>query len=416
MRILYISQYFPPEVNAPAQRVFDFAKAWTDAGHEVVVLTGFPNHPAGKIFDGYKLRLLQRENIDGVDVVRAYLYPAPNEGKLRRCANYVSFMVSAATLGCAAVGKVDVVIASSPQLLVGVAGYWISRVKRVPFVLSVRDVWPEALVAVDAKVSRRLYNLLDRVANFLYKRADKIITVTRGAQDVIRRHGVDQAKLELIPTGVHSDVIKPMDPPQDIRVRYGDGESVIVSYVGTHGMAQKLFAVLRAAQLLADEPRVQFVSVGDGADKENLVRMKNDLALENVHFVDQLPRQEALDYIAASDICLVPLRKAELFKETIPSKLYEIMACGRPIILGVDGEARKLLETASAGIYVEPEEPQALADAIRKLATDPGARARYGENGRRFVTENFDKGILAEQFLSLLCSLADAPKSPGSLA
>ena len=134
MRILYVSQYFPPEVNAPAQRVFDFAKAWKDAGHDVVVLTGFPNHPAGKLFAGYKLRLLQRENIDGIDVVRTYLYPAPNKGKLRRYLNYASFMASAAAVGCAAVGKVDVVIASSPQLLVGVAGYWISRVKRAPFV------------------------------------------------------------------------------------------------------------------------------------------------------------------------------------------------------------------------------------------------------------------------------------------
>ena len=408
MRILYVSQYFPPEVNAPAQRVSDFAKAWTDAGHEVVVLTGFPNHPTGKVYDGYRLRALQRERIGGVEVVRTYLYPAPNKGKLRRCLNYSSFMVSAATVGALAVGKVDVVIATCPQLLVGVAGYWIAKLKRAPFVLSVRDVWPEALVAVDANVSRKLYDLLSRIADFLYKRADKIVTVTRGAQDVIKRHGVPDDKLELIPTGIHSNAIKPMESSAEIRGKFGDGETVLVTYVGTHGMAQKLSTVLEAAKLLSKQPRVQFISVGDGAEKQDLLEMKDHLGLDNVHFIDQLPQHEALNYIAASDICLVPLRKAELFKETIPSKLYEIMACGKPVVLGVDGEARELLETASAGVFSEPEDPKALAAAVLKLADEPELRSRFGQNGRRFVVENYDKRTIADQYLALLSSLVNA--------
>lgn len=416
MRILYVSQYFPPEVNAPAQRVSDFAKAWADAGHEVVVLTGFPNHPAGKVYDGYTLRPLQRERIGGVEVVRTYLYPAPNKGKLRRSLNYASFMCSAATIGALAVGKVDIVIATCPPLLVGIAGYWIAKLKRAPFVLSVRDVWPEALMAVDARVSRKLYNLLSRMADFLYKRADKIVTVTRGAQDVIERHGVPGDKLELIPTGIHSNAIKPMQSSAEIRGKFGDGGTVLVTYVGTHGMAQKLSTVLEAAKLLSKQPGVQFISVGDGADKQDLLEMKDHLELGNVHFIDQLPQHEALNYIASSDICLVPLRKAELFKETIPSKLYEIMACGKPIVLGVDGEARELLEAASAGVFVEPEDPEALAAAVLRLAEDPELRSQFGQNGRRFVVENYDKRTIADHYLSVLSSLVNPNSDDGKNA
>ncbi len=374
-------------------------------------MTGFPNHPAGKVYDGYRLRALQRERIGGVEIVRTYLYPAPNKGKLRRSLNYASFMCSAATIGALAVGKVDIVIATCPQLLVGVAGYWIAKLKRAPFVLSVRDVWPEALMAVDAKVSRKLYRVLNGIADFLYKRADKIVTVTRGAQDVIKRHGVPDDKLELVPTGIHSNAIKPMESSAEIRGKFGDGETVLVTYVGTHGMAQKLSTVLDAAKLLSKQPRVQFVSVGDGAEKQDLVEMKDHLGLDNMHFVDQLPQHEALNYIASSDICLVPLRKAELFKETVPSKLYEIMACGKPVVLGVDGEARELLEAASAGVFVEPEDSEALAAAVLRLAEDAELRSRCGKNGRRFVVEHYDKRTIADQYLSLLSSLVN-PNSP----
>ncbi len=409
MRILYLSQYYPPEVNAPAQRVADFARAWRDAGHEVVVLTGFPNHPTGRIYDGYRLRLLRREPIDGVEVVRTYLYPAANKGTVRRCVNYASFMSSAATVGCIAVGKVDIVIASCPQLLVGVAGCLISSLKRVPFVLGVRDVWPEALAAVGVRLRKPAYSLLQHTARFLYKRADRIVTVTHGAQEVIKKHGVPEEKFELIPTGISIDSTRPMQPCGGLRSALGANDGVLVSYIGTHGMAQQLSTVLQAARKLSNEPQIRFVLLGDGAEKEDLVRMKRDLKLTNVHFHDQVPQTEALKYLCASDICLVPLRKAELFRETIPSKMYEIMACARPMVLGVDGEARRLLESASAGVFVEPENSAALADAIAALARDPESRSKYGENGRRFVSEHYDKRVLAERYLALLTSLVESP-------
>lgn len=405
MRILYLSQYFPPEVNAPAQRLLDFAKAWREAGHEVIVLTGFPNHPAGVVYDGYKLKPFQRETIDGVPVIRTYLYPAPNKGFLRRSLNYSSFMASAVLFGSPMIGKVDIVIASSPQLLVGVAGWFISAIKRAPFVLEIRDVWPEALLAVNANVSRRVYSILNRIADFLYKRADKIITVTTGAQEEIKKHGVDPGKLALIPSGIRTDVVKPMPPPPEIRNALGNGNNVIVSYIGTHGMAQKLSTVLEAAERLSDKPGIQFILIGDGAEKDDLLKMKQELGLGNVHFIDQVPQGEALRYIAASDICLVPLRKADLFTLTIPSKVYEIMACGRPMVLGVDGEARELVETTDAGVFVEPEDPKALAEAVVKLANDPDLRSTYGQNGRRFVVENCDKTSLSRQYLELLTTI-----------
>lgn len=410
MRILYVSQYFPPEVNAPAQRVMDFAKAWTEAGHEVIVVTGFPNHPAGVVYDGYKLRLRQREVIDGIEVLRTYLYPAANKGVARRCINYFSFMASAATFGASAAGNVDVVIASSPQLLVGVAGWAISAAKRAPFVLEVRDVWPEALAAVDAKVNPVFFKLLARIAKFLYKRAGRIVTVTEGARDIIRNHGVSGDKLVLIPSGIRTDLIKPMQPPVGIRERFGGPNSILVSYVGTHGMAQGLSTVLEAAHKLSGDTRIHFVLIGDGAEKEDLLKQKEHMGLGHVHFLDQMPQSEVLNYVAASDICLVPLRKADLFKQTIPSKVYELMACARPIVLGVDGEARELVETAESGVYVEPENSSALADAVVRLADNPQTRETYGANGRRFILENYDKNLLAKTYLDMLAKLTGSPR------
>lgn len=410
MRILYVSQYFPPEVNAPAQRVMDFAKAWTEAGHEVIVVTGFPNHPAGVVYDGYKLRLRQREIVDGIEVLRTYLYPAANKGVVRRCINYSSFMASAAAFGCRAAGKVDIVIASSPQLLVGVAGYAISAAKRVPFVLEVRDVWPEALTAVGAKVNPVIYRLLACMARFLYQRAARIITVTEGARDIIKGYRVSDEKLVLIPSGICTDLIKPMEPPIGLAERFGDQNSILVSYVGTHGMAQGLSTVLEAAHKVAGDTRIQFLLIGDGAEKDDLLKQKRDQSLGNVHFLDQMPQAEVMKYVAASDICLVPLRKADLFKQTIPSKVYELMACARPIVLGVDGEARELVETAQSGIFVEPEDSNALADAVMRLAKDPDARRIYGANGRKFIIENCDKRLHAKTYLDVLRELAGSPR------
>lgn len=404
MRILYISQYFPPEVNAPAQRVMDFAREWTRAGHKVTVITGFPNHPAGKVYDGYKLRLVQRETIDGVKVVRTYLYPTPNKGVLLRCINYSSFMASAVLAGGPVAGRADVVIASCPQLLVGVAGWIISKAKRAPFVLEVRDVWPEALRAVGINVNDVFYAALARLTKFLYARASRIVVVTEGARDTIAKHGVDRSKMLLIPSGVRLDPIASLEPEQ-IRRDFGDGDRVLVSYIGTHGLAQGLSSVLDAAGRLKHDQRIQFLFIGDGAEKEDLVRRKEALGLSNVCFLDHMPQTEAQRYIAASDICLVPLRKAELFNTTIPSKLYNLMACARPIVLSVDGEARELVEQAGAGVYVEPENSPALADAILKLANDPIRRAELGASGRRFVAAHYDKTKLAGAYLDLLQSL-----------
>jgi len=407
MRILYISQYFPPEVNAPAQRVIDFSRAWQRAGHEVTVITGFPNHPTGVIYDGYRLRLIQRESVDGINVIRTYLYPSPNKGVFGRCLNYLSFMLSACLVGGPAANKADVVIATSPQLLVGLAGWIISRLKRAPLVLEVRDVWPEALAAVDAGVSRLFYRVLYRLATFLYKRAAVIITVTPGAQEVVSKHGIAKDKFALIPSGVDADLMRARCPDPEIRKKLGGDDAVIVAYVGTHGMSQRLETVLEAADELRDDKRIRFVLIGDGAEKTKLLEKASAMKLDNVVFFDQMPREQAQAHVVSSDICVVPLRRAELFTQTVPSKVYEAMACAKPIVLAVDGEAREIVESANAGLYVEPEEPKLLAEAIRRLAADPESRSRYGENGRNYILSHYDKKRLAADYITLLSSLVN---------
>jgi len=404
MRILYVSQYYPPETNAPALRVARFAELWREAGHDVTVLTGFPNHPAGVLFEGYRLKPVEVAEIDGIRVVRTYLYPAANRGVLKRSLNYGSFMASAIALGCRRVGDPDVVIGSSPQLLVGVAGWAIARVKKCPFVLEVRDVWPEALGAVSAG-NRTLYSMLDRIASFLYARAARIVTVSQGGKETLIRRGVSSEVIEIVPTGIRTDVVKPMVAREEIRGEMRNGADIVVSYVGTHGMAQRLKTVLDAAAKLANEPGIRFVLIGDGAEKPDLLRLREKMGLTNLVMLDQMPRTRALQYTAAADICVAPLRKADLFTRTIPSKIYELMACGKPVVVGVDGEARELVEKAGAGVFVEPEDPDALARAVLKLASDAEARKRLGENGRRYVEANCDKRLLASQYLDILDSM-----------
>jgi glycosyltransferase involved in cell wall biosynthesis len=410
MKILYVSQYFPPEMGAPAGRAAELSRLWAEDGHEVTVLTGFPNHPTGVVPPEYRRkfrRLVARENYHDVNVVRTWLLPVPNRKTYERILNYSSFCVSSAITGIL-LHQPEVVIATSPQLLVGLAGWWLARCNGVPFVFEVRDLWPESLTAVGiGDEDSLLHRMLSKIAGFLYRSCDRLVVVSPAFKDyLIERWQVPAEKIFVVENGVETSLFSRLVPNSIIRRSLGAEDKFIASYIGTIGNAHGLETLLEAAALLHERaPQVLFLLVGEGAEKARVVSLARSRGLRNVHFVDQQPREKIPAYITASDACLVLLKKSELFKTVLPTKMLEFMSCARPVILGVDGHARKIVEQANAGIFVTPEDPVALADAVMRLASDSALRDSLGRNGRQHVLQHFSRQNTAKLYLDVLQDL-----------
>lgn len=401
MKLLFVSQYYPPESNAPANRVSRLARAWaSEEGFDVTVLTGFPNHPEGRVYPGFDARKPVRERDGDVRVVRAPIYAAPNAGVIKRSMAYASFCTSASSLGPWLVGRPDVVIATSPQLLVGVAGAWLSRAFRCPFVLEVRDLWPDSIVAVGAlREGHPVVRGLHGVEESLYRRADHIVVVTESFREILAQRGVPPDKLSFVPNGVDRDLFVP-GPPPDPDPYPG---RFVVCFAGTVGMAHGLGTVLDAARLAKQEmPEVLFLVVGDGAERKELEARAVREGLDNVSFTGRVPRERVPELLRRAEISLVMLKDDPLFRTVLPSKLFESMGCARPMLLGVDGEARRLVERAEAGLYFVPSDPRALLDGIRALAADPARRDRMGRAGHHVATTEFDRGVLAHRYADIL--------------
>lgn len=396
-------------MGAPAARVSELSRYWVKAGHEVTVLTGFPNHPDGIVRPEYRRRfrrLFCRERIDGIRVARTWLLPFPNRKAHERMLNYSSFCVSAAIAG-SFLGRHDVVIATSPQLLVGLSGWWISKLKRAPFILEIRDLWPESLAAVGVgNSSSWLHRVLESVAAFLYRRADHIVVVTPAFRERLLSHWqVPEEKISVVQNGVEAEIFSPRDS-RGLRKQLGLEGKFVVSYIGTLGMAHGLETLVAAAdQLQFAHPDVEFLLVGEGAEKERIARVVESRQVRNIRFAGQQPRERIPDYIAASDACLVLLKKSEVFETVIPTKMLEFMSCARPVVVAVNGQARKIVESARCGIYVEPENPQALADAILALKQGNQQREALGRNGREYILQNMAREQTAHTYLTVLSRL-----------
>jgi colanic acid biosynthesis glycosyl transferase WcaI len=402
MRILYISQYYPPEANSPAVRVSELSRHWAESGHQVTVLTAFPNHPSGVIPEQYRSKWFLRENDHGVKVLRSFIYAAPNTRIIRRTLSYLSFMISAIITGILRTGKQDVILATSPQLFVAVAGYIVSRFKRLPFVFEVRDIWPEEIVAVGAMKPGLAIRLLEKLEMFLYRRAAMIIAVARGTVDALVHRGIPAEKIVFIPHGVNVDAFATQEDNHALRDTFNLNGHFLVSYIGTHGMAHNLQTVLKAADRLRDCPDIRFLLVGDGADRAHLVQMQQEQGLANVTLIPQQQHDQIPRYYATSDLCLVPLRKAALFTKNIPSKLYEIMASGKPILIGTEGESRRLVLRARAGLAYEPDNDSDLADRILQLYRDRTLALQLGDNGRRFADAHCRQSVIADRYSVVL--------------
>jgi glycosyltransferase involved in cell wall biosynthesis len=403
LKIAVVSHYFWPELGAPTARLLEMGREWVARGHQVTVVTNFPNHPTGVVPDAYRGRSFMVEEIDGILVVRCRTYATPNRGVARRTLGHLVFMVQAVLQGTPALRGTDVVVASSPTLFAVVAAWFVSRRLRVPFVFEVRDLWPAIFVELGVLSNRFTIACLEQLELFLYRRAAAVVTVTQAFAADIERRGIPSRKLSVIPNGVDLEAFAPGPPDRAVRERLGcrDGD-VVVLYCGALGISQALGRVLEAAARLRDDTRLRFLLVGEGAEKEALHARARELQLANVRFHDSVPRDQVAALYRSADVCLVPLRAIPLFRSFIPSKMFEILACSRPVLASLEGEAAQILTDSGAAVIVPPEDVDALARALVGLADDSGLRAELAARGRPYVAEHFDRRRLAERYLTLL--------------
>lgn len=412
MRILFLTHYFPPEVNAPASRTYEHAKEWVkDENTFVTMITNNPNHPEGVLYEGYENRWFQKEEIDGIEVIRVKTYLAPNKAVFKRTINYLFYMLMAQA-GSLRVDKPDVVIATSPQFFCACGGYLVSLFKRVPFVFELRDIWPESIVTVGAIKKSVIIRFFETIELFLYKSSDWIISLTDSFKEDLIKRGIDAKKITVIKNGVDLDNFKREQiNVEKFKRELGVEEKKIVSYIGTLGMAHALDKILDCAKNLQTLKDMHFFIVGSGAEKDELENKREKENIKNVTFVGQVSKEEVKKYYAISDIGLVALRKDELFKSVIPSKIFEYMAMEVPIIIGVDGEARKIVEESGGGIYVEPENVEQMTEALRVLIQNKETIAEMGKNARMYVERNFDRKELAQKQLDVLKLLVSTAKA-----
>ncbi|MCI0660312.1 MAG: glycosyltransferase family 4 protein, partial [Acidobacteria bacterium] len=406
MKITFLCQYFPPEMGAPSARTYEHARYWASLGHQVTVITGFPNHPTGIIRPEYRGYLVKRENVDGIALLRTWVYCTANKGFIKRVLNFFSFFFSSFILGSLMTSRPDVVVGTSPQFFCAVAAYLLSRVKGVPFVFEVRDIWPQSAVELGALKHRPIIRILEATEMFLYRRATLIIIVAESMEPYLTGKGIPRDKLRIIPNGIDTEYLKSAEiTPDELREGIGLKGKFIVSYIGTHGMSHALDVVLFAAEKLKADATAHFLFVGEGAEKENLKKLAARLKLSNVTFIDEQPRMRLPAYYRASDAAIVPLKRLPVFKSVLPSKLFELMGAGCPVICSVEGEAAELVARSGTGICIEPENSGALIEAIDRMRKQPELRRMMSENGRQFVKKFYLRSMLAEKYLEALRSI-----------
>ncbi|MBL8001718.1 MAG: glycosyltransferase family 4 protein [Flavobacteriales bacterium] len=413
MRIILLTQYFPPEVGAPQNRLFAMAKGLRAKGAEVEVLTAMPNYPDMRIHAGYRGRWSMRQEMEGLRVHRVWLFVSKGRGLVARLMNYFSFVFTALAYGLFKLRKADVLLVESPPLFLGITAMWLARAKGAKLVFNVSDLWPESAVQLGLVTNRFAIGLSERLEMRCYRRSALITGQTMGIVDNIRSRCPDRTVL-WIPNGVDIDLIERVGDGAGARARHGvPATAFVLAYTGIIGHAQGLEVVLNAAERLADRPEVLFLLVGDGPERAGLREMAAANGLANVRFIDPMPRGEVLALVAACDGVVVPLRRNKLFEGAIPSKIFEALALGRPLLLGVEGEARRLfVEEGQAGLAFAPEDAGALEQAVRQYLDEPALRTAHGANGARYVRERFDRRMITERLWNGLQDLFGAQR-PG---
>lgn len=396
MRVLFLTDNFVPERNAPALRSYEHCRRWVKQGVDVTVVTTVPNFPTGKPQPPYRNRLWQDEDVDGIRVIRVWSFLAPNRGVILRSLDFSSFAVSGFFAGL--FQRTDIIVATSPQMLTAVAANFLARIKRRPWVFEVRDLWPESITAVGALKEGHLIRLLGRIERMLYDGAQRIVAVTEPMRARLVARGVPPGKIALVPNGADLERLSPRSANQQLTLRLQLEGKFVVAYVGTHGFAQGLEVVVRAAAILRDSG-IHFLFVGEGARRDALIALSRGLGIANVSFVGGVPSAVAVDYLALADAIVVSLKDSAVFEGALPSKIFEAAAMGKPILLSAKGASAELVRDYRAGIVVPPEEPQLLASAVLRLRSDPELRESFREGGKR-LARDYDRERLAALMLA----------------
>lgn len=402
MNIAYYSQYFSPEIGAPSARIYDLAKQWLESGHSVQVVTCFPNHPVGRIYPGYTLRQYMCENIDGIEVHRHRTYITPNAGFLKKSLGHISYLPSALLLSNKHLHHPQIVIGTSPTFFAAIAAALAGMQFKVPFIMEVRDLWPALVVELGVLRNQRIINWLERLEMALYSQATKVVTVTEAFRRNLIQRSIPAEKVHTIPNGADTDFWKPYNNSAELRQELGLEECFVVLYIGAHGISHALGRILDAADRLKNQANIRFVFVGEGAEKANLIRKAETLRLKNILFHDSVDKDGVRKFYSLANVCLVPLRNIPLFDAFIPSKMFEIMAMGRPIIGSVRGEAANILNLSGSAIVVEPEDSSEIAEAILYLHQHREEAQEMGKQGRDFVVAHYSRRSQASTYLEVM--------------
>ncbi len=408
MRVLILSQYYYPE---PVPKAGELADALVARGHTVNVITGFPNYPEGKLYANYRLHLFQRETVNGVPIVRTFEYPYHGKSVPGRMLNYLSFMLSA-PLGALFSRRADVIYVWHPPLTIGVAAWFIARIRRIPFVYDVQDIWPDSVVTSGLMKEGTAVTILRRLERFVYRQADHLLVVTEGARQNLIKKGVAPEKLTVIPHWIDERLFanNVTDSAREVRTKYEWDGCFVVMFAGNIGIVQGLDAVLEAFHLLRDETTIRFVMVGDGTDKARIQQLVREMDLTTqVQFIDSQPATRIPVFLEAADVLLVHLKRSELSRYVIPTKTLAYLAAGKPILMAMEGAAADLVQQAQAGILVTPGDSVAISEGIRKLHRLPSIeREALGDKGRSYLLEHLTKDIIIDRYETLLRCVAEA--------
>ena len=401
MRILFLTDNFPPEVNAPATRTFEHCCEWQKAGHDVTVITCCPNFPKGKVFDGYKNRLYQREYTEGLKIIRVWTYIAENKGFFKRVLDYISFSVSGFIAGL--FQTFDIVVATSPQFFTALCGRALAFWKRRPWIMEVRDIWPESIKTVGVMSDNLFIRYFEWQEKKCYKSAKKIVVVTDAFKENLKSKGVPASKIYVVKNGVNLDFFKARKKNSELAERLGVAGKKVLGYIGTHGMAHKLDFLIDSVKELADKNYVLLL-IGDGAEKRKLQEKVTREHIKNVIMLDSVSKEAVPEYIALQDAALINLKRDDLFKTVIPSKIFETAAMGIPILIGVDGEARSIIETYGVGLYYEPENKSCSIHQLEYLFSSQEFYQQCRDNCQNLVAD-FDRKKLAYNMLKVIESV-----------
>jgi glycosyltransferase involved in cell wall biosynthesis len=402
MKILFISDNFPPEVNAPASRTWEHCREWAKAGEQVTVITCAPNFPQGVVYPGYRNRLWSQELIDGIRVIRVWTYISTNHGFIKRIVDYCSFALTGFLAGL--FEKADLIITTSPQFFTNFAGWGLSIVKRKPWIFELRDLWPDSILTVGAMKRSKLIDILERMELFFYRKASRIVAVTNAFKQNLKKRGIDPDKIEVIPNGIDPDRFYSRPKNQTLIEQLNLKDKFVVGYIGTHGMAHSLDFIVAGLKYIEDS-NIHFLFVGDGAEKKHIVSIAAKEKLKNVIFIDPVPKDLVPEFLGICDVALVPLKKSETFRTVIPSKIFEAAAMQRPILLGVEGQAKEIVDTYKAGVCFEPENRE---DFLLKVNTIKKDKNLYQslQTGCEKLAADYQRNKLALKMLSVIYDTA----------